>query len=171
MKPLPTASGRADAAKAEEFDLLKRKIHNKLVDKLDLNRVGELQGDVLRREIRLVVEHLEERTVPSLVAAYGLNEGTGTALADGSGNSNSGTEANLLALSLCRAVSGRAGVLVFAGAYHGGILAFTHGASPLNPPFMPNDATATIMVIVVATQKYMNAEPTSPSSCKILPID
>lgn len=48
----------AEAAKAEEFDLLKRKIHTKLVDKLDLNKVGELQGDVLRREIRLVVEHL-----------------------------------------------------------------------------------------------------------------
>src|SRR5687767_1247726 len=58
MKPLPTAGRTADAAKAEEFDVLKRRIHNKLVDKLDLNRVGELQGDVLRREIRLVVEHL-----------------------------------------------------------------------------------------------------------------
>lgn len=48
---------------------------------------------------------------------------------------NSGTEANLLALSLCRAVRGRDGVLVFAGAYHGGILLFAHGISPLNPPF------------------------------------
>jgi glutamate-1-semialdehyde 2,1-aminomutase len=48
---------------------------------------------------------------------------------------NSGTEANLLALSLCRAVTGRSGVLVFAGAYHGGILLFSHGISPLNPPF------------------------------------
>ena len=48
---------------------------------------------------------------------------------------NSGTEANLLALSLCRAITGRAGVLVFAGAYHGGILLFAHGVSPLNPPF------------------------------------
>jgi pilus assembly protein CpaF len=58
MKPLPTNNRTADSAKAEEFDQLKRRIHNKLVDKLDLNRVGELQGDVLRREIRLVVEHL-----------------------------------------------------------------------------------------------------------------
>ena len=48
---------------------------------------------------------------------------------------NSGTEANLLALSLSRAVTGRLGVLVFAGAYHGGILLFAHGISPLNPPF------------------------------------
>src|SRR5437762_2807561 len=58
MKPLPTTNRTADSAKAEEFDQLKRRIHNKLVDKLDLNRIGELQGDVLRREIRLVVEHL-----------------------------------------------------------------------------------------------------------------
>jgi glutamate-1-semialdehyde 2,1-aminomutase len=48
---------------------------------------------------------------------------------------NSGTEANLLALTLARAVTGRSGVLVFAGAYHGGILLFSHGVSPLNPPF------------------------------------
>jgi glutamate-1-semialdehyde 2,1-aminomutase len=48
---------------------------------------------------------------------------------------NSGTEANLLALSLCRAVTGRPAVLVFSGAYHGGILLFAHGISPLNPPF------------------------------------
>ena len=48
---------------------------------------------------------------------------------------NSGTEANLLALSLSRAVTGRSSVLVFTGAYHGGILLFAHGVSPLNPPF------------------------------------
>jgi pilus assembly protein CpaF len=47
-----------EAAKQEEFENLKRRIHTKLVDKLDLTKVGELQGDVLRREIRLVVEHL-----------------------------------------------------------------------------------------------------------------
>jgi len=48
----------ADESKWTEFDNLKRRIHGKLVDKLDLTRVGELEGDVLRREIRLVVEHL-----------------------------------------------------------------------------------------------------------------
>ena len=41
-----------------EFDILKQQIHQKLIGKLDLNRVGELEGDVLRREIRMVVEHL-----------------------------------------------------------------------------------------------------------------
>jgi pilus assembly protein CpaF len=40
-----------------EFEDLKRLIHGKLVDKLDLSRLGDLQGDTLRREIRLVVEH------------------------------------------------------------------------------------------------------------------
>ena len=45
-------------SKTTEFENLKRRIHGKLVDKLDLTRVGELEGDVLRREIRRVVEHL-----------------------------------------------------------------------------------------------------------------
>ena len=53
-----TAMRSADQVKAEEFDSLKRRIHNKLVDKLNLSTVGELEGDVLRRQIRLVVEHL-----------------------------------------------------------------------------------------------------------------
>lgn len=65
---------------------------------------------------------------------------------------NSGTEANLLALSLCRAVTGRAGVLVFSGAYHGGILLFAHGISPLNPPYEwvigeYNDAGAAVRLV------------------------
>src|SRR5207344_3675741 len=56
---MKTATVRTpDDAKSAEFENLKRKIHGKLVDKLDLTRVGELEGDVLRREIRLVVEHL-----------------------------------------------------------------------------------------------------------------
>ncbi len=58
MKTLPANSRNADNSKQAEFENLKRKIHGKLVDKLDLSRVGELEGDVLRREIRLVVEHL-----------------------------------------------------------------------------------------------------------------
>jgi pilus assembly protein CpaF len=57
-KGLPGGQRTAEQTKADEFETLKRRIHNKLVDKLDLSKVGELQGDVLRREIRLVVEHL-----------------------------------------------------------------------------------------------------------------
>ncbi|MEZ6136477.1 MAG: CpaF family protein [Pirellulaceae bacterium] len=47
-----------DQAKADEFEQVKRTIHNKLVDKLDLSRIGDMKGEQLRREIRLVVEHL-----------------------------------------------------------------------------------------------------------------
>ncbi len=41
-----------------EFENIKHRIHGKLVDKLDLTRVGELEGDTLHHEIRLVVQHL-----------------------------------------------------------------------------------------------------------------
>src|SRR5947209_20006980 len=45
---------------------LKRLIHGKLVEKLDLSRVGDLEGDALRREIRLVVEYLIDTENPLL---------------------------------------------------------------------------------------------------------
>ena len=48
---------------------------------------------------------------------------------------NSGTEANLLALATARAVAGKPGVMIFDGAYHGSIVYFAHGASPLNMQF------------------------------------
>src|ERR1700761_6708412 len=49
-----------------DFESLKRLIHGKLVDKLDLSRLGDLQGDTLRREIRLVVELLCDTENPLL---------------------------------------------------------------------------------------------------------
>lgn len=48
---------------------------------------------------------------------------------------NSGTEANIMALSTARAVTGRSKVVVFREGYHGGVLTFAHGGSPLNLPF------------------------------------
>lgn len=48
------------------FEDLKTLIHGKLVDKLDLSRLGDLEGDTLRREIRLVVEHLCDSENPLL---------------------------------------------------------------------------------------------------------
>ena len=61
MTKLPASpSSVSQQDKLAEFENIKRRIHSKLVDKLDLNRVGDLEGDVLRREIRLVVEHLCE---------------------------------------------------------------------------------------------------------------
>jgi pilus assembly protein CpaF len=60
LKPLQTTSRPGEKTSSSDFEALKRRIHSKLVDKLDLSRVGELEGDVLRREIRLVVEHLSD---------------------------------------------------------------------------------------------------------------
>src|SRR5258708_38657946 len=57
-KALPTTLRGGEKSAEAEFENLKRRIHGKLVDKLDLTKVGDLAGDVLRREIRLVVEHL-----------------------------------------------------------------------------------------------------------------
>jgi glutamate-1-semialdehyde 2,1-aminomutase len=48
---------------------------------------------------------------------------------------NSGTEANLLALSLARIVTGKPAVMVFEGGYHGGVFYFKGGDAPLNVPF------------------------------------
>jgi glutamate-1-semialdehyde 2,1-aminomutase len=47
---------------------------------------------------------------------------------------NSGTEANLMALATATVVTGRRKVLVFDGAYHGGLLVFSGGGQPINAP-------------------------------------
>ncbi len=48
---------------------------------------------------------------------------------------NSGTEANLMALSAARVFTGRPRVLVFSGGYHGGLLTFRGGPSAVNAPY------------------------------------
>lgn len=48
---------------------------------------------------------------------------------------NSGTEANIWALTTARLLTGRKKILVFRGAYHGGVIKFPHGHSALNIPF------------------------------------
>ena len=66
---------------------------------------------------------------------------------------NSGTEANLLALSLARAATGKDAVMVFAGGYHGAIFFFeTAAGSPMNAPFPflvaeYNDADAAVELV------------------------
>jgi glutamate-1-semialdehyde 2,1-aminomutase len=48
---------------------------------------------------------------------------------------NSGTEATLFALSLARIATGKPGVLVFEGGYHGGVFDFKAGGTAINVPF------------------------------------
>lgn len=47
---------------------------------------------------------------------------------------NSGTEANLLALAAACRHTGRSKVMVFKGGYHGGVLTFLGGPAPINVP-------------------------------------
>ena len=58
MKPANPSARTSDQSKQEEFEIIKRRMHQRLVDKIDLSRVGDLKGESFRREIRLVVEHL-----------------------------------------------------------------------------------------------------------------
>jgi len=48
---------------------------------------------------------------------------------------NSGTEANLMALGAARAFTKREKIMVFDGAYHGGVLYFAYRGMPVNVPF------------------------------------
>ncbi len=47
---------------------------------------------------------------------------------------NSGTEANLMALATAIAATGRKKILAFRGGYHGGVFSFRTGSSPVNVP-------------------------------------
>jgi glutamate-1-semialdehyde 2,1-aminomutase len=67
--------------------------------------------------------------------------------------SNSGTEANLLAITAARAFTGRSHVLVFRGGYHGSVLTFPlAGPAPVTAPFPVifadyNDTEGTVATI------------------------
>src|SRR6266700_2209711 len=66
MSRLGTSQTGLERQGSKSFEELKRLIHGKLVDKLDLSRVSDLEGDTLRREIRLVVERLCDTENPLL---------------------------------------------------------------------------------------------------------
>jgi pilus assembly protein CpaF len=61
----PPAHREADPAD-EAYETLKRHIHMRLVDRLDMNRVSEMDPNSLRGEIRVVVEHLCDTENPLL---------------------------------------------------------------------------------------------------------
>jgi pilus assembly protein CpaF len=66
LSRLGTSQPGLERQATKSFEELKRLIHQKLVDKLDLSRVSDLEGDTLRREIRLVVERLCDTENPLL---------------------------------------------------------------------------------------------------------
>jgi glutamate-1-semialdehyde 2,1-aminomutase len=71
---------------------------------------------------------------------------------------NSGTEANIMALSAARAFTGRAEIMVAKGGYHGGVMTFATGQSPVNLPvptrFLTyNDVEGSVAAIRAAGDK------------------
>lgn len=68
---------------------------------------------------------------------------------------NSGTEANLMALALAKAHTGRQRILVFTGAYHGGVLSFPPGGSRVNVPHdfvvAPYNDTGRVKALIAET--------------------
>jgi pilus assembly protein CpaF len=68
--PAPAPRGSEPPREAdpahEKFELLKRHIHTRLVDRLDMNRIGEIDPKMLRNEIRGVVEQLCDTENPLL---------------------------------------------------------------------------------------------------------
>lgn len=65
---------------------------------------------------------------------------------------NSGTEANLMAIAAARAHTGRSKIIAFRGGYHGGVMSFVTGGSVVNAPFSVtlaeyNDLSGTLALI------------------------
>lgn len=52
-KPMPEAIN-----KTKEFEVLKMRIHQKLVDKLDMSRISNSQSDTFRKELRVIIERI-----------------------------------------------------------------------------------------------------------------
>jgi glutamate-1-semialdehyde 2,1-aminomutase len=48
---------------------------------------------------------------------------------------NSGTEANMMAIAAARCFTGKRKIMAMHGGYHGGTLYFSHGGSPVNAPY------------------------------------
>ncbi len=63
---------------------------------------------------------------------------------------NSGTEANLMAISTARHVTGRSAIIVFDGGYHGGVLTYGASGQAINVPFDTEMATFNDLASVAA---------------------
>ncbi len=80
---------------------------------------------------------------------------------------NSGTEANLMAIQLARHVTGRSSVLVADNAYHGGLLYFGPGGSALQAPFPFVRGTFNDLDSMAA---HLTGDPDSPACVLIEPM-
>ncbi len=79
---------------------------------------------------------------------------------------NSGTEANLLALSAARAFTGRPKIMAFQGCYHGSVLSFGAYGSSMNVPFpyvmAPYNDTERTLALIAANAAELAAVIVEP---------
>jgi glutamate-1-semialdehyde 2,1-aminomutase len=129
--PFPLTMARAEGARLTDLD------GHTYVDLLGDYTAGLYGHD--NPVIRAAVEHALDRGWNH--GAHGTDEARLAAVLCGRFPSlelvrftNSGTEANLLALATATAHTGRGTILVFTGAYHGSVLSFADGGFPLNVP-------------------------------------
>ncbi len=80
---------------------------------------------------------------------------------------NSGTEANLLALATATHATGRRKVVVFDGGYHGSLLSFVGGGSPVN---VPHDFVVCPYNDVAATQRVFDEHGASLAAVLVEPM-
>jgi len=62
----PSFGGTSGGSNGKNFEELKRQIHAKLVERLDLSRVKHVAPDAMRRDIRRAIEHLCDTENPLL---------------------------------------------------------------------------------------------------------
>lgn len=80
---------------------------------------------------------------------------------------NSGTEANMMALVTARAITGRQEVVVFERGYHGATLSFPPGGAPTNAPF---DFTILPYNDVAAFQRAMKEQGSQTAAILVEPM-
>ena len=66
LSRLSSPSFGGTSGNGKNFEDLKRQIHSKLVERLDLSRVKDLSSDSMRRDIRRAIEHLCDTENPLL---------------------------------------------------------------------------------------------------------
>src|SRR5262249_37512824 len=131
-RPFPLRIARAWDAIVEDVD------GNQYVDLLGEYSAG-LYGHSHQVVIEAMIGALREGVSRAAHTSYEVGVGAAVCARFGSIErvrfTNSGTEANLMAVSAARAYTGRDRVLAFRGGYHGGLLNFTSGPSRVNAPY------------------------------------
>jgi glutamate-1-semialdehyde 2,1-aminomutase len=109
-------------------------------DYVDL--LGDYTAGLLGHSERRVLDHVHD-VLSGLASVGGINEHEATLatlMCERFGLervrfTNSGTEANLMAITTALMATGRSKILVFLGGYHGGVLYFGRGPAPWNAPY------------------------------------